>query len=133
VIVVQDAGEIERGLRWHGLPFDGTFLASMDDARRARRDLGRFVRAEMKRSDARRTEHLRQILRTEHAYVWHCAGFERKGSRFLHCSFVRYHDGDDHLRQPRFPQIFDGGTDVSQCNFSLKLGQIVSIGWNGEA
>jgi len=105
----------------------------MDDARRARRDLGRFVRAEMKRSDARRTEHLRQILRTEHAYVWHCAGFERKGSRFLHCSFVRHHDGDDHLRQPRFPQIFDGGTDVSQCNFSLKLGQIVSIGWNGEA
>jgi hypothetical protein len=46
---------------------------------------------------------------------------------------VRHHDGDDHLRQPRFPQIFDGGTDVSQCNFSLKLGQIVSIGWNGEA
>jgi hypothetical protein len=130
VIVVEDATEIGRELGGLGVPFDRTFVASLNDARRARRDLGRFVRAEMKRSNPARTQRLRQILLTEPAYVWHCGGFERLGSRFLHCSFVRYSQGHDHLRTAHFPEIADGGTDVARCNFSLKADQIVTLQWN---
>jgi hypothetical protein len=133
VIVVSDAKEVASRLHSEGVPFDGTFTASLEDARRARRDLSRFVRLQMKSADSRRAEQLRQILLKERAYVWHCGGFERQGSRFLHCSFVRYHDGDSHLRQPRFPVIFDGGTDVGRCQFSLTAGRLVRIEWNGEA
>jgi hypothetical protein len=132
VIVVTDAAEIERRLQEFGVPFEGTFTAAVDDARRARRDLARFVRAELKTADRRRAVRLRRILANERSYLWHCAGFERSGSRYLHCSFVRYSEGDHQLREPRFPQIDDGGTDVCRCVFSPKTGQIATLAWNGE-
>lgn len=133
VIVVQDRAEIVRGLQEHGVPFEATFVATLDDARKARADLRRFVRAELKRADRRDATKLRQILLKERAYVWHCGGFERSGSRNLHCTFVRYRDGDESLRQPRFPAISNGGTDVGRCNYSLEAGQLVTIAWNPEA
>jgi hypothetical protein len=129
-VLVTDPAEIEKGLRAHGVPFERTFVASLEDARRARRDLRRFVGSLLKTASRQDARQLRQILRTEGAYIWHCGGFERSGSRYLHCSFVRFRSED--LRAPRFPVIYDGGADVARCNFSLRAGQIVTIAWNAD-
>ena len=130
--MVEERAEIERGLQRFGVPFEGTFAASLEDARRVRADLARFVRADLKTADRKRAAKLRRILSSAGAYVWHCAGFERGGSRYLLCSFVRYRDGNDQLTQPRFPEIHDGGTDVGRSVFSLKAGQIVTLSWNAD-
>jgi hypothetical protein len=133
VLVVQDAAAIESRLQTYGVPFEATFVASLNDARRARRDLRRFVRTEIKRVHREDRRHLRRILSLERDYIWHCGGFERSGGRYLHCSFVRQGVGDEHLKRPVFPAISDGGTDVGRCVFSIKTGQIVTIAWNNEA
>ena len=133
VIVVSDEDNVRWALRSNFVPFDAVFLAPLRDAQAARRDLPRFVHERMKRAkDQRYALGLRRVLLAEKTYLWHCAGFEKSGSRFLFCSVVRYHDGDDYLAQPRFPEIFDGGTDVCRCIFSFRAGQIITFGWNGE-
>ena len=132
VIVVEDRGEIVSRLQGQGVPYEDTFVATIEDARRARADLRRFVRAELKRANRHDAAKLRQILLKERLYLWHCGGFERSGGRYLHCSFVNSRESGDQLRQPRFPVISDGGTDVGRCTYSLKSGQIVTIGWNSD-
>jgi len=133
VIVVAERAEIERGLQHFGVPFETTFVAALDDARRARGDLARFIRADLKTADRIRKAKLRRVLQAERAHVWHCGGFERGDSRYLLCSFVRHRDGDAQLSRPRFPETSGGVTDVGRCIFSLEAGRIVTLGWSTEA
>jgi hypothetical protein len=128
VIVIQDRAEMVRGLQRDGVPFESTFVADIEDARKARGDLRRFVREEVKRSDKPRAGRLRKLLQAERALLWHCAGFERGGGRYLHCSLVR---GVEALRQPRFPEM--SGADAGHCKFGLEAGRIITVTWNGES
>jgi hypothetical protein len=128
VIVIEEAAEIEKALRANGIPFEATFAAALDDARRARRDLGRYIRAELKRADKQRAKKLREILAAERTYLWHCGGFERSGARYLHCSFAPSRAGDEALRAPRFPEGREGQASTNRCTFSLQSGQIVTLG-----
>ena len=140
VVVVDDAREARHAI---GVRVDGIFTPSRDEAEAPRQDLARYLEAERRLAkdhakdqarDNDRQARLRQIGLALDQYFWHCAGYTKDRQRYLFCSFVRYSPSDlPRLRQKTFPVINDGGISVCRCHFSMKLGQIVRLEWNGEA
>ena len=131
VVIVDDPQEVRRVVG----RVEGIFTPSQIEAESPRRDLKRYLEAERRREksvDTRRD--LRRIGLLQDRYFWHCAGYIKGGQKELFCSFVRQEMIEmSRLRRKTFPTIYDGGISVCWCYFSLKLGRIIRLEWNGEA
>ena len=133
VVIVEDAAAIRRAV---GGKVEAIFTPTRDEAEAPRKDLARYLTAERKREkDGYQRDQLHQIEVVIHRYFWHCGGYVKDKQKYLYCSFVLVDHPSElaFLRQKHFPEIYDGGTSVCNCTFSLKSGQIVRIAWNGEA
>jgi hypothetical protein len=132
VIVIDDPTEIRKAV---GFRVDGAFTPTQRGAEAPRQNLPRYLAMERERENGNiRHEHLLRIGQSIDRYFWHCGGYVKDGQKYLFCSFVRYQPSDlPRLRRKVFPVIHDGGTSVCRCHFSIKLGRIVRLAWNGEA
>jgi hypothetical protein len=132
VVIVDDAQQIRA---WAGPGVDSTFTPGPVEAEAPRRDLARYIDAELRteKKNKYRKEQLGQIRRTADRYHWYCGGYTRKKEKFLFCSFVRQAPPDTAQARKSFPEINDGGASVCRCHYDLRAGKIVRLEWNGEA
>lgn len=133
VVIIDNAESVRHAV---GFKVDAIFTPTRDEAEAPRKDLARYLEAELRREkDAYRKTQLRRIQSIGERYFWHCGGYVKDKQKYLYCSFVLIGRPQDleWLRKKEFPVIDDGGTSVCRCHFSLKSGQIARLEWNGEA
>ena len=129
VVIVDDAKKVRHAV---GVPVDGTFTPTQEEAEAPRRELPSYLQAETAREkDRHRREQLRQIEEQRARYVWHCGGYKKAKERYLYCTFVS--DWSESAARKAFPDIDDGGTSVCNLTFRLKTRKIVRLDSNGEA